>query len=216
MTLIKGLPVIIFSSTLLAHSALALQFTYNSDELNFLQGYLGGEPSDLVGSHEPPFPSFSASFVGTTENLTSTFLSGDLTVGFPGNQQLLQNLPTPLSSITLNPDGSIAAWHFLLALTQTLPQTQDSPGGTNSWLVESSYGANSCNCDSYTFFRDIFTPRPYYSWEYVNTVGALFAGDNAPDNWSIDNTDVPEPLSYFLLFSGLAMIGIRRFRNAPL
>lgn len=217
MKLIKNFLVILFSSTFFCQTASALEFTYSNLDLRFLQGYLGGEPSDLVGNNEPPFPTFSISFNSTPENFHASFVSGDLTIQQPNGDSfealLLEDVPASNSSITFNQDGSISAWNFSLALTQTSPQTIDNPGGTSSWLVDSSYGDNTCNCDRYKSIYDIHTQRPYNTWQYVNTLGVLFGSETSPANWSYDNIQVPEPTTYLLLLSGLAIIGLTRFRK---
>ena len=207
---------IIFSSTiLLTQSALAnLQFTYTSQELPFRQGYLGDIADDDIGSHEPPYPSFFVSFTSTENNLTTSLLSGDLTIDLsPQSSILLNNVPASDSSVTLNGDGSVAAWHFALALTQTTPATQNDPPGRTGWFVESSHGVNTCNCDWFKYDFDLYAQRPYDQWVYANTVGLLYGDVNTPDNWTIAKVNVPEPLSPLLFLAGIAIIGLVRLRN---
>ncbi len=203
---------ILFSQLTLAN----LQFTYTSQELPFESGYLGGIPDDTVGVDEPPYPIFSVSFSASKNDLTATLLSGDLSIGLsPENSTLLGNLPATDSSITFNEDGNVVAWHFALALTENSPATPDEPPGRNSWFVESTHGANTCNCDWLMYDFDLYTQRPYNTWAYVNTLGFLYGGlnTNTPQNWTIAKVDVPEPANSLLFLMGLAMIGLIRLRN---
>jgi len=201
----------VFSSS---QAALATQFTYASSALLFKQGYLGGEPDDTVGSYDSFSPSFNVSFQGDTNGLITTFSAGNLTINNDELPYHLNNVPASSnSSITLNNDGSIAAWHFSLALEQITPQIGENAPERNTWWVESSHGSNTCNCDWYKNEYDLYITRPYGSFAYVNTLGFLYGGENTPGNWSLTNTDVPEPVNYLLLLSGLAMVGLTRLRK---
>jgi len=205
---------IFFGTSLFAQSTFALQFTYTSQALEFKQGYLGGQPDEYIGTYDPPSPIFNISFVGTANGLTTKLLFGDVTVSEHENLYQIDDIPATNSSrITLNNDGSIASWSFSLGIVKTTPQTSDNPPNRAAWLFQSSYGANTCNCDLYKKSSDIYTPRPYYTWQYVNRVGVLYVGENSLSNWSVENTEVPEPMSYLLLFSGLTVIGLTRLRN---
>lgn len=210
--------VAIFSTAVLfSQSTLAnLQFTYTSQELPFEGGYLGGIADDSVGVDEPPYPLFSVSFTANENNLTATLLSGNLSIGFsPENSTLLGDVPAPDSSITFNEDGSVAAWHFALTLTENFPATPDEPPGRNGWFVGSTHGANTCNCDWLMYDFDLYIQRPYNTWAYANTLGFLYGGlnTNTPENWTIAKVDVPEPQNPLLFLIGLAMIGLVRLRH---
>lgn len=190
----------------------AFQLTYTSQELPFIQGYLGGEPDDNIGSHEPPFPIFSAVFNSSGNGLTYNFLSADVYVDFP-HPGAFSVTPGNDSSITFNEDGSIASWNFFMTFTrhyEAIPLEQ--PPGYNTWTVASSYGIDTCNCDTYWNEFDLYTPRQE-SWAYVNTVRVLFGGDNSPDNWSYEAAKVPEPMTSFLLLTGLGALGVARLRS---
>lgn len=207
--------IVFLGAALITQSAFAnLQFTYTSQELPFRQGYLGGDADDTIGSNEPPYPSFSVSFANTENNVINTLVSGDLLINLaPGFSTLLNNVPATDSSITLNDDGSLAAWHFELAFTQTTPETPTDSPGRNGWFVESSHGVNTCNCDWFKYDFDIYTPRAYDQWAYVNTVGLLYGDANTSDNWTITKVEVPEPPSPLLFLAGIAIIGLVRLRN---
>lgn len=205
---------VFFSTLFFTHTTLALQFTYTSQALEFKQGYLGGQPDDFIGTYDPPSPVFNVSFVGTTNGLTTKFLFGDLIVDERDYTYQLNDVPaTANSRITFNNDGSIASWNFSLGLLKKTPQTKDNPPGQEAWLFQSSYGSNTCNCDLYKKSFDIYTPRPYYAWEYVNRVGVLYGGENSLSNWTIENTEIPEPSSYLLLLFGLGIIGLTRLQK---
>lgn len=205
----------LFLTTLFSQSSLAyLQFTYTSQELPLLQGYRDGEVDDGIGSYDPPFPLFSASFTKTDNSQTMTFNTGDLSVGAPyPPYQLLNDVPATNSSITLNKDGIVAAWNFSLAMTQIVPESPDNPMYSRNWLVESSYGINTCNCDKLFFGADLFIERPFNTWQFIGTLGFLHGGPSDPGNWSIGEVNVPEPQPHMLFLTSLAMIMLARSRR---
>lgn len=217
MRLIQSLcAIIIFSlTTFFSQSTLAtLLFTYTSQELPLLQGYRDGEADDSIGSYDPPFPIFSAAFIGPENSQTVTFDSGNLTAGEPlPRYLLLKDLPATNSSITLSNDGSISAWNFSLAITQMVPETLDNPLYSRNWLVESSYGIDTCNCDKLFFGADLFVERPFNTWNFIGTIGFLHGGLASPGNWSIEKIDVSEPGTYILLLTSLGMIVLVRLRS---
>jgi hypothetical protein len=209
--------IIVSSAILLTQPAFANpQFTYTSQELPFEGGYLGGQPDDSIGIDEPPYPSFSVSFAATENDSLASLLSGDLTISLsPQSSKLLNALPVTDGQVAFDNDGNVTAWHFALALTETSPATPDEPPGSTGWFVESTHGANTCNCDWFMYDFDIYTQRPYYTWAYANTVGFLYGGlnTNSPENWTIGRADVPEPPTSLLFLAGLAMIGLVRLRK---
>lgn len=205
---------VFFSALFFTHTTLALQFTYTSQALEFKQGYLGGQPDDFIGTYDPPTPVFNVSFVGTTNGLTTKFLFGDLAVNERDQTYQFDSVPaTANSRITLNDDGSIASWNFTFGLFIKTPQTIDYPMGQDAWLFQSSYGANTCNCDVYRRSFDIYTPRPYYTWQYVNRIGLFYGGENSLSNWAFENTEIPEPSSYLLFLFGLGVICLTRLHK---
>lgn len=225
MKLIKRISSIaIFSSALLfTHAASAyLQLSYTSDLLPFKQGYLGGEPDDSVGTNEPPYPSFSVAFANTNGDSGAQSLSGSAQVNIFDWPYLFETAPVSVGSITLDDNGTPTAWNFSLEITKSSPGYsigEDTPPdeyqfpSRTSWSIESSHGANTCNCDWLKWENDLYIERAYYSWAYANTVGALWGETNSADNWKINKVDVPEPQSYLLFLLGLVAIGITRVRG---
>lgn len=197
---------------LFAQTVSAFQLTYTSQELPFIQGYLGGEPDDSIGSHEAPFPVFSAVFNSSENGLSYNFLSADVNIDFP-HATSFSATPGYDSSITFNGDGSIAAWNFFVTFTrhyESIPLEQ--PPGYNTWTVASSYGLDTCNCDTYWNEFDIYTPRQE-NWAYVNTIKVLFGAENTTSNWHYEATEVPEPMTPLLLLTGLGLLSAARLRN---
>lgn len=218
---------IVCTTLLFAQTASAyLQLTYQSNPLQFLQGYLGGEPYDDIGSNEPPYPTFDIVF----DNIYETTSTQSLTTGLVSASEwpgLHENIPATSGSITLGADGTPIAWNFSLALTKSTPGIRDVEFDENgeiihfgayelptktSWLFESSYGANTCNCERYRYDDDLYIERAYYSWAYANTIGFLYGADSSPGNWSATTVDVPEPKTYLLLLLGMIVIGVRKMR----
>ena len=216
MKLLKQLtPLAVLSGALFTQSALAnIQLTYTSFDLSFIQGYLGGEPDDSVGSADYPFK-FSATFTATESN-PATLLSGTFIEipSWTSNPGFTHSISLIDSNITLNTDGSVSAWNF--SFSALYDNAGNIDGGIDpshdTWLINSSYGANTCNCDYVKAESDIFIRRQN-TWQYINTLGFEFEGANLPSNWTIENVDVPEPLSYLLLLSGLGLIGAARLRK---
>jgi len=213
----------VFTNTASAY----LQLTYNSDPLHFIQGYLGGEPYDDIGSDEPPYPSFSVLFDNVLDTTSPQTLSGSGLASVSEWPILNEGAPITNGSLTLGTDGIPTAWNFLLQITKSTPGVRDLELDENgetiyfneytlpsktSWLFESSYGAGTCNCEKYRYDDDIYIERPYYSWAYANTIGFLYGGDSSPSNWSVTKVDVPEPKTYLLLALGLIVLFVRKMR----
>ena len=217
------------AAILFAQNASAyLQLTYTSNPLSFLQGYLGGEPSDDVGSNDQPLPAFSVIFDKISEGSSTYSLSGTGFASVLDESNFAEDVPISTGSVTLDAYGTPAAWNFSLQLTKLIPGVRDleldedgeliyfneySLPSKTSWLFESSYGAGTCNCDKYLYEDDIYIERAYYSWAYANTLGFLHGAENSPSNWSVAKADVPEPKTYLLFALGLIVIGVRKMRR---
>jgi len=193
-------------STSFAHTL----FTYTSDDLQLIEGYLNGDVRDISMIEDPYIPPFSVSFVGEMNNLTGTFFSGDLMVSvFSGYEQFFTAVPVSDSSITLNESGVALAWNFMLAVTRSSYDDVNGPG-RDSWVVKSEYGDNTCNCDILTNERDLYIPRPYNTWSYAATLGEMFSEENDVDNWSITSTSVSEPPAWVLILCSLFFLGLAK------
>ena len=164
MKLIKRIVILVLCSNalLFTHSASAyLQLTYNSNPLHFLQGYLGGEPDDFVGSigsDEPPYPIFNVLFDKISDTTSTQTLGSTGKVSVFESPTLLGDLPITDGSLTLGTNGIPIAWNFSMQLTQSTPGIRDLELDENgdtiyfneyslpskiSWLFESSYGAGT-------------------------------------------------------------------------
>jgi len=231
MKLIKrAISLVLWSSAILfTHSAAAyVQLTYTSNPLPFVQGYLGGEPDDYLGSFDPPFPSFNVVFDNISETSSTQNLTGTGYASVLDESNFAEDIPISSGSLTLGADGTPTAWNFSLQLTKLIPGVRDLafdedgeliyfneytlPSKT-SWLFESSYGAGTCNCDKYLYEDDIYIERAYYSWAYANTLGFLYGDESSPSNWSVTKVNVPEPKTYLLFALGLIMMSVKRMRR---
>ncbi|PUA29483.1 MAG: hypothetical protein B0W54_02525 [Cellvibrio sp. 79] len=209
----------IFAATILLTSSLCAtytqahwQFTYTSDELPLVAGYLGGEPSDLVGTREPPFPFFSVTFtsndsLASTGTTTLQLHNPSTTANWPDYTMAEYFAPQTPSFITLNSDGTILDWEFSLEYFYrgTGP---DVPPGEIRASVQSYLGGD----DRFEYKTDIYTQRPFNTWQYVNTVETHYAGASDWNNWVIEKIDVPEPHPLMLIVVGLGMLMINRVR----
>jgi hypothetical protein len=230
MKLVKcALSFAVYSSAILfTQSAAAYQLTYTTNPLLFLQGYLGGEPDGYVGSYDPPFPSLSVTFDNIADQTPTQNLTGTGFTSIRDWPTLAEDLPVSNGSLTLGTDGIPTAWNFSLQLTRSIPGVRDleldengetiyfnefSLPSKTSWLFESSYGAGTCNCDTYKYEVDSYIERPYYSWAYANTLGFLYGGEGSPSNWSVSKVDVPEPKTYLLFALGLIVMCVRKMRR---
>jgi len=188
----------------------SLQFTYQSQELPFIQGYLNGFPDDSVGLHEPPYPIFRFSGIADIQNSQANFSEGDVWLSQSDNTFFeAGNFTAQDSYIRFNPDGTPAAWHLDL---QLLKQADSGPWGPSRdfWRIQSSYGDNSCNCDSLWYEYDLYIQRPFDTWAYAATLGFENGGADDSANWRWAPATVPEPWAIWLMAVGLASIGIVR------
>ncbi len=221
----RTVTLLVFSSALVfTNTAFAYyQLTYTSNTLPYLQGYLGGEPYD-VESDQPSYASFNVLFDNISESTSPQTLSGSGLVNVV-EPSLSESIPITSGSLTLGADGIPTAWNFSFQFTKSTPGVRDLELDENgetiyfneftipsktSWLLESSYGADTCNCEKYRYDGDIYVERPYYSWAYANTIGFLYGAESSPDNWSAKKVDVPEPNTYLLFVLGLIIIGVRK------
>lgn len=190
-----------------------LQFTYQSQELPFIQGYLNGSPDDNVGLHEPPYPIFSFSSVANLQDNRANFSDGHVWLSQPDDSfSDLGNFSAQDSYIRFNPDGTLAAWHLDL---QLLKESSGGPWGPSRdfWRVQSSYSDNSCNCDNFWYEYDLYIQRPFDTWAYAATLGFENGGTNDSANWRWEPVTVPEPWAIWLMALGLVSIGAIRERR---
>jgi hypothetical protein len=214
-----GISRIFVTTILLTGSLLATythahwQLTYTSNELPLVAGYLGGEPSDLVGTREPPFPFFSVTFT-SNDNVASTGAATTLqlhnpstTVNWPDYTMAEYFAPQIPSFITLNGDGTVLDWEFSLEYFYR-GSGPDNPPSEHRAFVQSYFGGD----DRFEYKNDIYTQRPFNTWQYVNTVETHYAGASDWNNWIIEKIDVPEPHPLLLIVAGLGILIISRAR----
>jgi hypothetical protein len=206
-----GVLTVLSGALLFTQSAVAYVLNYTSQPLPFIEGYLNGDVNENVGSPELTPLSFNVFFNSAGGSPTVALLSGNVTIDIPDYPISFNSVPASHSSLTLNSDGSIAGWDFSFVFEQHIPQSDDQPYDSK-YYVESHYGANTCNCDSYKNEWDLYIRRQD-DWQYISTLGFLYSGPNSIDNWIIETVDVPEPRSYVLIFLGLIAIGLTRMRK---
>jgi hypothetical protein len=135
----------------------AYQFTYTSQELTKFSHSVNG--GDGVDGYVPPPATFSVIFDAFDNGLTYDFLSADV-IADSGILIQFTAIPGNGSSISLNDDGSIAAWNFSVEFMQAAQGTNmEYPPDRALWRVESSYGIDSCNCESLMLDFDVYTQR---------------------------------------------------------
>jgi hypothetical protein len=188
-----------------------LQFTYQSEALPFIQGYLNGSPDESVGLHEPPYPAFNISGFADIQNNQATITQGDVWLWWEPDNSHLGAFSATESYVRFSPEGTPVAWHLDL---QLLKQSDSGPWGPSRdfWRIQSSYGDNSCNCDSLWYEYDLYIQRPFDTWSYAATLGFENGGGNSLANWHWLPVTVPEPWAICLIALGLVSISLLRRR----
>ena len=223
---------IFLTALFMTQSAAALQITYTNSSVGFKQGYSGLNAYDFFrdSNKTPGVRAFDISFTGIANGLTTTLISADLTLGTTAKRHedaiirlpdasLLKNLPVKNGSMTFAEDGSLSAWNFYFSIVDKKESLRSSDGGhgappvDNNWMISSTYGPNTCNCDLFTSKIGNYAPRPYGTWVSASPMELRYGGKTSPDNWSMETTQVSEPTNYLLLLLGLGAIFLARIRN---
>ena len=226
-------PIILLIASFITQSAAALQINYSNPAVEFQQGYVVEQIYDYFeGDSEPGVRSFDISFTGITNGLTTTLVSADLTLGTTArldenailrlpDPSLLKNLPVENGSMTFDEDGSLSAWNFYFAISDVRAQIRDPDGSwgiapvDHKWIISSTYGENTCNCDLFTSTMISFTMRPYGTYIPATSISLDYGGKTLPDNWALEATEVSEPSMFILLMLGLGGVLWGRMRHQP-
>ena len=209
---IFAVTIFVASSVCATYSQAYWQFTYTSDELPWVAGYLGGEPSDIVGTREPPYPRFHAIFKSEATLVNSGPTTFELDPAYVAvlwpNDEVVENfvVQTP-SFITLDSDGSVLDWEFSLRFFYRGVAPDEPP---YEQLIE--FDSGNGGVDHFKYKVDIYNQRPFNTWEYVNTVEVHQQAASNVDNWVIEKIDVPEPHPLMLLIAGLGTLLLGRSR----
>lgn len=196
-------------SALFATEASAYQLTYTSQPLAFQNGAVNTH-GDLPVDYLPP-SSFSINF-NSTDGTEAELLQADITVTELGYSQSFVATANEGSQVIFNDDGSIAAWDFAITFTRRAPANGYEPPEDATWILESRYGLDSCNCDSFYHKYQLYTPRQT-SWGLAALVELYFGDSNSPENWKFNSTKVPEPSIPYLFLTGLGLLIAVRLRG---
>ncbi len=192
-----------------------LQLTYTSDQLPFYAGYRDGEPTDDVGTRNPPFPLFSLTFTSTGElpRDGSTTLLLNKTASYidhPESRWAPDFLPQIPASITLDSAGNILAWDFSFLFVYH--GTDPEPPGELISSIKSSYSTGGDNIDRYEYKNDIFMEKPAGNWIFLTTVEVYYEGKSELNNWKIESLHIPEPNPLLLVLIGSGLLAASRLR----
>lgn len=188
-----------------------LTLTYTSADLQLIEATLNGDdhPTAWEASTAPHFfTSFESTRSETqVDGSTTMFLQHTkAAVRFPFNQRdPLEYTQQSPAWISFDDKGSILGWHFALLFSRPASPNNSYPGEQFS-LIESSYGADTCNCDRTYERYDIYTSRPYGQHAYVGTVALGWQLDSNVANWTITNVKVPEPGAGLLSLLGFGLL----------
>ena len=201
----------ILLALLFAPSTFASQFTYHSQDLPFIQGYVAGEPSEDVGNYDPPFPYFSVDFAGApaNQNLQLTASNVSLWWDTPYDGYLWSNSLSDDSYVHFDSNGVADAWHFALELLLQSPGDEVTNPTNDLLKIESSHGGNLADQDTFWAKSDIYIQRQG-SWQLVSWLDFEYASPNTADNWAWAPVAVDEPWAIWLMALGVATLSMRR------
>ena len=194
-----------------AQSSLAyMQLTYKAEEIAWNYAYLYGNPDSDIGTYD--LPSFTLSFKSPLEELSATaptiFTLSNPDLEFePGIMQNPYLNPGSRGSVTVNPDGTIKSWNFILKLSELTPIM--SNGHIN---ILSKGGKNTCNCDEVLFKQILWTEVTHQRLIKLGLMEIDYLDGNNADNWTIKQ--VVEPQAYSLMIFALGFIGLLTLKRS--
>lgn len=196
-----------------------LTLTYTSADLQLIEATLNGGEHPTAWESSA-IPHFFVTFESTRSEMqadgsrTMFLQHSKAEIRFPFNlSEPLEYTQQSPAWISFDNKGGILGWNFALLFSRPASPDNAYPGEHFS-LIESSYGADTCNCDRAYERYDLFTGRPYYQYAYVGTVALGWQLDSSIANWTITNVEVPEPGAGLLslLVFGL-LFAVRSYRN---
>lgn len=213
MKIIKKLSAFFSLAFLMLHTQSAsayMQLTYKAEEIAWNYAYLYGNPDSEIGTYD--LPSFTLSFKSPLEELSATaptiFSLANLNFEFePGIMQNPYLNPGSRGSVTVNPDGSVKSWTFILKLSELTPIR--SNGHIN---IISKGGKNTCNCDEVLFKQILWTQVTHQQWINLGLMEINYLDGNNADNWTIKQ--VAEPQAYSLMIFALGFIGLLKLKRS--
>jgi len=117
---------------------------------------------------------------------------------------------------TWSQEGDLTGWNLRFSLEEGTfsPITGE---GHFEMILESSYGAGTCNCDRYVYAYDLLS-GDYGRYRWVGRRGFWYQAESNLANWidapvSMPNAKVSEPTPHYLLLLGVVLIGATRLRS---
>ena len=189
-----------------------MQLTYKAEEIAWNYAYLYGNPDSDIGTYN--LPSFTFSFKSPLEELSATaptiFTLSHLNSDIDFEPVLLQNPylnPGSRGSVTVNPDGTIKSWNFVLKLSELNPTMENAH---INFL--SKGGRNTCNYDEVQFKQVLWTQVTQQRWYKLGLIEIDYLDANNASNRTIKQ--VAEPQAYSLMIFSLGFIGLLKLKRA--
>jgi len=197
-------------------SAIETRFTYTSDEIEWESSKLYGDDF-VIGDDVSPI--FTVSFLLQGDWLN---LATPATFTIPNQPDIaLSNYalpytfaPNAINSVTVGQNGNVTNWNFSFAFDPVFVPTGDPLDDAVQKLVNSrakifsKYGPALCDCD---VVQMRFNTATILSGGHPFLIGPVeenYRDANQPRNWSLALVSaVPEPSTYLMLLSGLALLG---------
>ncbi|RYG19310.1 MAG: hypothetical protein EOO07_07085 [Chitinophagaceae bacterium] len=186
-----------------------MQLNYKADEIAWNYALLYGNPDSEVGTYDRP--SFALSFKSSLDELSATkptvfnLIEPDVTF----EPQIMQNpylSAGSRGSVTVNPDGTIRSWNFILKLSELEPTR--SNGKVN---IQSRGGLNTCNCDEVLFKQVLWTQVTHQIWYRLGPMEIFYKDMNSADNWTVQH--VMEPQAWSMMIFALGFIGLLKLKR---
>ena len=216
---------ILLATSLLATAAHAkVQFTYNSNPIEFNFSQVDGEYNDFIGANEKP--SFSISFVAPDnwlapkeERTDFSFTDFDVSATININEQDVgvTYTVTPWDTwndISVLPDGSIFGWRFGFDVAPifAVGTPAEIIHQNKSYSIYSAVNLGaSCPCEAFDVYKnrmDVFTLNRSLNPLVVGTISSHYQSVNENNNWVISPVSaVPEPETYAMMMGGLGLFG---------
>jgi len=214
---------VILSSFFIAQTSSAyLQYTYSSDVLEWQSTILNDwDYGSELNSDEDGNIAFNFSFdidenlfsavTPTSFTITNANIYSDTSLGEPFDETDFQSIVN--GQIIVNPDMTINYWNFILDIAVSDPRENDQLNELrdHDLRIMSAGGVNTCNCNRFWEDINVTTQRPYNTWIIAATIDNQYSNDSSFTDWSVEQTEVAEPVSLLLMIIGI--IGVLMMRR---